>query len=129
MSWKLGIRGVKGVDRGLWSILACLMVIGSGCSHVSRDELATDLDSVRAEMRAEQQDSADQLNGRIDDMGQRIDGRLDELELRQMETAARLARLESRPVYIIEHDMRRIRNQSLEMFRVIVVDPVRELGP
>jgi outer membrane protein OmpA-like peptidoglycan-associated protein len=74
--------------------MVCLMVIGSGCSHVTRDELTTDLDTVRTELRAEQQDSADRIDGRIDDMEQRIDGRLDELELRQIEMEARQARLE-----------------------------------
>jgi outer membrane protein OmpA-like peptidoglycan-associated protein len=100
MGWQQGIKRMWGISRvrgfniGLWSLIACLVIIGAGCSHVSRDELATDLDSVRAELRAEQQDSADRLDGRIDDMDRRVDGRLDDLELSQMETAARLARLE-----------------------------------
>jgi len=84
----------------MWAALACLLIIGSGsgCNHVNRDELATDLDGVRSELRAEQQASADQLAGQIagqiDEVDQRLGGRIDDLELQQAETAERLARLE-----------------------------------
>jgi len=93
--WK-GMRWVKALKTGMWALSACVLVIGSGvgCNHVNRDELATDLDGVRSELRAEQQASADQLSGQIDEVDQRLGGRIDDLELQQAETAERLARLE-----------------------------------
>jgi len=95
MRWQWGVHE-RWVQTGLWSLLVCLLVIGSGsgCNHVRRDELATDLDGVRSELRAEQQESADRLNGRIDGVEQQLGNRMDDLELQQAETAERLARLE-----------------------------------
>jgi len=75
-------------------LIGCLLLIGAGCSHVTRDEMTSDLDAVRAELRAEQQDSEDRLAGRIDDVQQRLGGRIDDLELSQAELAERMARLE-----------------------------------
>jgi outer membrane protein OmpA-like peptidoglycan-associated protein len=74
-------------------LIGCLLLIGAGCSHVTRDELTTDLDAVRDELRAEQQDSEDRLAGRIDDVQQRLGGRIDDLELSQAELAKRMADL------------------------------------
>ena len=59
--WRKGMRWKRGTRTGMWALLAGVLVIGSGagCNHVNRDELATDLDGVRSELRAEQQESAD----------------------------------------------------------------------
>lgn len=76
------------------ALVACFLVTCVGCAHVKRDELATDLDALRTEMRGEQQATADGLGARIDDVEASLGARVDRLESQQAENTRRLEQLD-----------------------------------
>lgn len=75
------------------SVLACMLVASVGCAHVNREELATELDTVRAETRAEMEAGDQALDARIDDVESGMSSRMDAIERRQAETEQRLDQL------------------------------------
>lgn len=52
---------------------AAAALLASGCSHVKRDELTTQLDEVRSELRSERQAADDELAARIAGVSRRVD--------------------------------------------------------
>jgi peptidoglycan-associated lipoprotein len=76
------------------SVLACLLVVSVGCAHVNREELATELETVRAETRAEREAGDAALGERIDGVESRMSTRMDAIERRQAETEQRLEQLQ-----------------------------------
>jgi peptidoglycan-associated lipoprotein len=85
------VRRITQRCHGALILGACVLLLaGVGCAHVNQEQLATDLDALRTELRAEQEAQADELGGRIDG----VDARLDDVESRQAETARRMEQLE-----------------------------------
>lgn len=79
-------------NRSLALALAAIFLAATvGCAHVNREELDTDLETMRTEMRAEREASASDINARIDEVA----GRVDEVEASQREAEERMARLEA----------------------------------
>jgi len=94
------VRGIAERCHGGPFLGACVLLAGVGCAHVNQEQLATDLDALRTELRAEQQAQADELDGRIDG----VDARLDDLQSQQAETARRMEQLE-RDLQELEREM------------------------
>jgi peptidoglycan-associated lipoprotein len=80
-------------------VLAGAVLLISACATVAPDDLDTELDRIRAEMREADEEVEARLGQRIDELERRMDGRLSSVEgdLRQLrdEFGATVERLES----------------------------------
>lgn len=118
--------------------VAAIAVVPSttGCAHVKREEMQTELDRVRQELRDEMRSEDRRLGDRIDGLEERVDGltgRVDELEERldsfREEFDVTIQRLEGAiafnvPVHF-DYDSARIRDgdrEVLERFAAVVAD-------
>lgn len=86
------MRDARRIIRAATAVVAAAALVSglSACAHVKRDELQTELDTLRTDLQEDQQSGDQELSGRLDDTNSRIDG----LDGRVADNAARLDALE-----------------------------------
>lgn len=72
------MSGLRGGHRV--AAAAAALVLAAGCAHVNEEQLAAEMDVLRAEMQASDEAVEDRVNGRVDQLESDTDARLNSLE-------------------------------------------------